>query len=348
MRVGFDGRILAASGGVGRYADCLVSAMRRVAPEVEWVVCGAAGAGGARRLFHEQGRIPGLARRKRFDLYHGPKNLLPYRRLAVPAVVTIHDMLPLAQPGTERLLARPYWRLALRGAVRNAAQVIAVSGYSRDAFLAETGFPPDRVTVVRHGCPRLGGPPASSQELDRRLALRGIARPYLLAVATIQPRKNHGALLAAFARLRRGGYPGRLVIVGRHGWRCERLAREEREGVVWTGFVPDEDLPALYAGADLFLYPSLAEGFGLPPLEAASYGTPVVASRAGGLLEVLEDAALWVDPLSPAEIARAAGEVLAHPGLRQALSARGRTLAALRTWEEAAAETFAVYRRAVA
>lgn len=346
MRVGFDGRILETPGGVGRYAGCLVSAMRRVAPEVEWVVCAPAGG----RLFHEQVGIPRLARRRRFDLYHGPKNQLPYRRLATPAVVTIHDMLPLTQPATERFLARPYWRLALRGAVRNAAQVIAVSRYSRDAFLAETGFPPERVTVVPHGCPRLGKPPASPEELDRRLARWGVARPYLLSVATVQPRKNHGALLAAFERLRREGYPGSLVVVGRRGWRCGGLGRAEagREKVVWPGFVPDGDLPALYAGADLFLYPSLAEGFGLPPLEAASYGTPVVASRAGGLLEVLGEGALWVDPLSPAEIARAAGDLLARPALRQALSARGRALSARRTWEEAAAETLAVYRRAVA
>ncbi len=354
MRVGIDGRIPGAPGGVGRYAACLLAAMGRAAPgEVEWVPFGRPGASGfLRRFLFEQHGIRRFSRTGRIDLFHGPKNFLPDRGLAVPAVVTIHDLLPLAQPGTERWLARPYWRLALRGVLRNASQVIAVSRYSRDAFLSETGFPPDRVTVVAHGCPRLA-PPGDGAEAGRALARLGIAPPYLLTAATLQPRKNLPALLAAFGILCRKGYPGRLVVAGRPGWRHRGLARAaERAGVSarvrWTGFVPDEDLAALYAGADAFLYPSLAEGFGFPPLEAAACGTPVVASRAGGLLEALGEGALWVDPMSPAEIARATGEILAHESLRQRLVVAGRAAAARRSWEEAARGTLGVYRRAVA
>lgn len=353
MRVGIDGRIPGAPGGVGRYAACLLAAMRSVAPEVTWVPCGEPRPSGwLRRFLLDQDGIPRFSRKGRIDLFHGPKNFLPYRRLAVPAVVTIHDLLPVTQPGTERWLAWPYWRLALRGVLRNASQVITGSRYSRDAFLAETGFPPERVTAVGYGCPRLI-PHPDREAAGRTLSRLGIDGPYLLTVATLQPRKNHAGLLAAFGILCRQGYPGRLVVAGRAGWRFRGLARAaQRSGaaarVTWLGFVPDADLAALYSRADAFLYPSLAEGFGFPPLEAASFGTPVVASRAGGLLEALGEGALWVDPMSPGEIARATDEILAHDSLRRRLSAAGRAAAARHTWEEAARGTVDVYRRAVA
>ncbi len=352
MRVGIDAGALQTPGGVRRYLVSLLEAMRRVAPDLGFVLWGEETPGSFARLYREQLAIPNRARRGEVDLVHGPKNALALRRLSLPAVATVHDLLPLTQSHTETLAARAYWRMALAGVARNASQVIAVSRYSRDAFLFETDFAPERVVVVPHGCSPAFGP-QPPERLAAAAARYGIERPYLLTVATRQPRKNHAAVLEAFARLVRRGYPGMLVLAGRAGWMWRSAARlAERLGISsrvrWTGFVAEEDLPALYAGADLFLYPSLAEGFGLPPLEAAACGVPVVASRAGGLLEVLEDAALWVDPASPAEIAQAADRLLADAPLAARLSAGGRRRAAGYTWEAAAQKTVEVYRRAVA
>ena len=189
-------------------------------------------------------------------------------------------------------------------------------------------------------------------DIAATLARYDIMPPYVLALGTVQPRKNLARLVAAFAAMRAAGLPHTLVIVGRAGWltdtiHAEVATRGLREHVQFTGYVPDADLPALYSGADAFAFVSLYEGFGMPALEAMACGTPVVAANTSSLPEVVGDAGVLVDPTDVAAIAASLTRVIADGALRARLIAAGRVRAARFTWERCARETLAVLEAAV-
>jgi glycosyltransferase involved in cell wall biosynthesis len=175
----------------------------------------------------------------------------------------------------------------------------------------------------------------------------GIEPPYILSVGTLEPRKNLSTLLAAYATLERSA--PRLVLAGARGWHAQSLAAQVqapalRERVVLPGYVPDDLLPDLYAGAECFVYPSLYEGFGLPPLEALACGTPVITSTTSSLPEVVGDAALLVEPTRTDELAAALRRILEDEHLRDDLRRRGPLRAARFSWERCARETMQVYQ----
>ncbi len=179
----------------------------------------------------------------------------------------------------------------------------------------------------------------------------GIQRPYILYVGSIEPRKNLLRLLQAYARLREVAPQWRLVIVGaRNIWLSSPLILEIdkmslKPWVQFTGFIPESDLPALYNGADLFAFPSLYEGFGLPVLEAMRCGTPVVTSNLSSLPEVAGDAAILVDPYDVEAIASAMQRALTDPALAQDLQRRGLEWSEGFTWERTARQTLALYQK---
>ena len=202
---------------------------------------------------------------------------------------------------------------------------------------------------------RLGAdPPGPHARLEETCARYGIRRPYVLALGNLQPRKNIARLVEAFALARQeGDLPHQLVVAGKAQWReSEVLATVERLGledvVRFPGYVADEDLPALYSGAACCAYPSRYEGFGLPPLEAMACGTPVLASHAGALREVVGDAAWVVDPTDVQDIARGLLALLTDPGTAQAYQERGLAHAATFSWHRLAEQTLEVYRQVVA
>lgn len=194
--------------------------------------------------------------------------------------------------------------------------------------------------------------PISAAESEPTLRQYGIERPYILYVGALESRKNLPRLLAAYARLREWSERWRLVIVGARKWKSspifdtvQQLGLEPH--VTFTGYVADEHLPALYSGADLFAFPSLYEGFGLPVLEAMACGTPVVTSNTSSLPEVAGDAAILVDPRDVEQIANAMWLVLSQPDLAAALREKGLARAAQFTWERTARETIEVYKQAL-
>jgi len=190
--------------------------------------------------------------------------------------------------------------------------------------------------------------PARLAEVRRRDGLRG---PYILFVGNLEPRKNLVRLIEAFGRLKaRHTLPHQLIVAGKRGWlyrsifeAVERLGL--RDDVIFTGYVPAEDLPALYAMADLFAFPSLYEGFGLPVLEAMACGTPVLTARTGSLPEVAGEAAWYVDPLDVEALADGMARILTDPGTRADLVDRGLLQAKRFTWAKTAAATLDIYRR---
>ena len=283
------------------------------------------------------------------DVLFVPAHVLP---LVHPrsSVVTVHDLGYRHYPAAHPLLDRLYLDLSTRYNARAARRVIAVSQATQDDLVQHYGIEPDKITVVYSGWDERMQPVEDEGTIEGVKARYHIRGEYVLYVGTLQPRKNLGRLLEAVALLRkeaRRGEAPSLIIAGRKGWlydpvfqQVERLGLEGE--VVFPGYVPQEDLPALLSGARLFVFPSLYEGFGLPVLEAMACGTPVVCSNVSSLPEVAGDAALLVDPLDVEGMAEAMNRLLQDEGLRAELVERGYRQVRRFSWERCARATLAV------
>lgn len=290
-----------------------------------------------------------MSRRDRLDILH-------VQYIAPPVhdgklVATIHDLGFLRVPQTFPRFFNLRSRILVRRTARRAAQVITGSNYSRTDILRTYGLPPEKIAAVPYGVSTAFSHPHSKDDI-RDVAVRyGIVRPYVLCVGRLNPRKNLPVLAAAFADAKSAsGAPHTLVIAGRADFASDRIiseaARRAGDTVRFTDFVRDEDLPALYQGADVFVYPSLFEGFGLPVLEAMAAGVPVVTSNTTSLAETAAGAALTVDPSDPAALADALHAMMTDPEIRRACRKKGRIRAAAFTWRETARWTLEIYRAA--
>lgn len=263
------------------------------------------------------------------DLYHGLTHEAPRdaRRAGLPTVVTMHDLLYRRFPELYRAPDRAIYDWKYRHSCRQADAVIAISEQTRRDVVDFYGIDPEKVEVVYQNCaPRFreAVPPERIEAVRRR---HGLPREYLLNVATIEPRKNALVILEAMARL-----PSQdpfLVIVGRPTSYKSRLVAFAREAglenrVRFLHDVPDEELPALYQGADLFLYPSIFEGFGIPILEALHSDVPVITSEGSCFPEAGGDAARYISHDDPAALADAIRDVLEDPREAEAMVERGR------------------------
>ena len=300
----------------------------------------------------EQFVLPRKAVESEIDVLHGPAFLIPTRRSAVTKVVTIHDLVAFTLPETIPRKYALYMRWLIRRAVRHADRVITDSENARGEIVRILHTDPHRVTAIALGVsPRFH--PATPQEVGELRAELGLERPYLLSLGNLEPRKNLRGLLKAF-RLVRQRHPGplELVIAGRFAWLSRPLIadlanNELADSVRTTGFVNAEKLPALYSGAEAFVFPTFGEGFGLPVLEAMACGAPVVASGISSILEVAGEAAILVDPYSPESIAQGIHEVLDSAEGRDSIVRRGLEHAGRFHWEKTARETLAVYQEAL-
>jgi glycosyltransferase involved in cell wall biosynthesis len=303
------------------------------------------GAGGIGRIPWQHVRLPRALRALRPDLYHDTKNALPCR-LPVPGVVTVHDLAHLRCPETFGLASRLFLRISTADAVKRA-RIVVVPSESTARDLAEL-LPASKgkVRVVPHGIAPL--PEPSPGALERmRAQVKG---PFVLHVGTIQQRKNVDLLVRAMRLLRAEGIAHRVVLAGRRGWKSEGAFAEigRDDTALWLGEVSADDLAALHALADAFCSPSGYEGFGFTVAEAMAAGVPVVASRNSSLPEVVGDAGVLLDALTPEAIAAALRPLLADPPRRRALGAAGKARAATFLWERAAEATVQAYREALA
>lgn len=268
------------------------------------------------------------------DLVHATTWAVPATRL--PLVVTVHDLAFLADPGHFTAHGAAFFRRALSAVCERAAAVVVPSASTARECLAE-GIEVERVHVVPHGNALDPASPADVEQLRRR---HGLTRPYVLWVGTHEPRKNLGVVGEAFRRLRPERPDLDLVLVGPTGWGDVPLPSGDDVHVL--GRLSRSELAAAYAGATVFCFPSLREGFGLPVLEAMAAGVPVVTSAGTACAEVLGDAGLAVPPTDPDAVAAALVEAA---GARAAeLSAASLARAAEFSWERAAEATAAVYR----
>ncbi len=295
--------------------------------------------------------LPRIAAARGVDVVHGPAFLVPTRPLRAASVVTIHDLVAYQYPDTIPWKYGVYMRWLIRRVARAASRIITDSSSVGNSVCDILGAPAERVDVVPLGVAGRFRDPGSEAvaATARRL---GLPRPYVLFVGNLEPRKNLPGLLRAFRIVRaRHPDPVHLVVAGKLAWKSGPLRGElsapDLEGFVHvTGYVDPADLPALYAGAEVFAFPSFWEGFGLPVLEAMACGTPVVAADVASIPEVCGGASLLVDPRSPESIADAILSVLRDPARRADLVQRGRRRAAELPWERTAHATLASYRRA--
>jgi alpha-1,3-rhamnosyl/mannosyltransferase len=299
------------------------------------------------RFVAQMGFAAGV-RRNPIDLYHEP-SCLAYR-FDGPIVTTVHDLSWIRHPETHprdrvRALDRYF-----PGALERSSAIITDCGFVKDELVEVFGISPARIYPVPLGVSPLFRP-VPIEECRAILAGNGFDfGRYFLSVGTLEPRKNIPTIIDAFTRLRpeiQERYP--LVLVGMRGWLTNGIEAKMRplaeKGVIKAlGYVPDQQMPALYSGATAFLFPSLYEGFGLPPLEAMACGAPVIASNNSSLPEVVGDAGASFDPMDVEGIAEAMYRMVDDATWREELSAKGMRRAATFSWKRTADETIAVYR----
>lgn len=272
-----------------------------------------------------------------------------------PVVVSIHDLSFEHLPETFKRRSRAQLRLTVRRSARKAAEILTISEYSRRAIIETYHVDPERITVTPLAAPAHFAPVSDETELLRVRQTYGIERDYILTLGSIQPRKNLARLIRAFGMLRSRDskkQAPQLVIAGKRGWLYDetlRVAGEHEAGrdIVFTGYVQERDLPALYSAAACFVYPSYYEGFGLPVVEAMQCGTPVVAGNQTSLPEVVGDGGVLVDPFSERELAEAIARVIDNPDYRAELRVKGLERAKAFSWTTTARLTLQAYQRAI-
>jgi glycosyltransferase involved in cell wall biosynthesis len=306
------------------------------------------------RVFWEQGAWPILLRKDRQALAHGPAQVLPLAWTG-PSVVTIHDLAFMVDSTTFRRRSPTYLRVMVSLAARRASRIITVSEWTRQDVIRLLGVNPDKVVAIHNAAETEYQPITDRNAIEAFKSRHGLPSAFILYLGTIEPRKNLIRLVDAYVELRRRGNTNvPLILAGgmgplHEGIRAHAMATGlEPDHIRFTGFVPEEEKPLWYNAAQLFVYPSQYEGFGIPPLEALSCGTPVVTSNGSSLPEVVGEAAMLVDPMDSSAIADGMQRVLEDEALRESLIAAGLVRARQFTWRAAAEQTLDIYRSALA
>jgi glycosyltransferase involved in cell wall biosynthesis len=371
VRIAIDARKL-RDYGIGTYVRNLLRELARIDTSSEYVLlCGAADCGLAADLgpnfravrepagaysVREQFAIPNDLRREHADLFHAPHYVLP-ALTPCRSVVTIHDCIHLRFPQyLPSRLGYAYARTSLWTATHRARRVITVSEASKRDILRYFRIPESRIDVIYNAIDERFWQEPSGDEMERVRQRYQLTAPFVLYAGNIKPHKNLERLIEAFHLLRQenaGLRDVQLLIIGDEISKYATLRRavhrhKLHKFVRFFGFVSDQTLAALYRLADVFVFPSLYEGFGLPPLEAMASGTPVITSNVSSLPEVAGDAALMIDPYEPAAIADAMRRVLTDAALRADLRARGLARARGFSWERSIRRVHEIYREVLA
>lgn len=368
VRIVLDGRTIADHfPGIGRYTFNLAQALAKVLPagdeltllhdprqpNTRYDLAALAAQPGLRlvevraRNFSlvEQWRVPVALRRLKSSVYHSPYYVMPYWP-GVPSVLTLFDLIPMLNPEDFSPMARLSFAVAVRLAARAARRVITISQASANDLRKHLGLP----EAVLSAIPLAADPmfvPQPAESVARVQARYGLPADYVLYLGSNKPHKNLSGLVRAFVQLTPASVGGAELVIAGHWDERFPQARLAAQGapdrVRFLGPVAQADLPALYAGATLFVFPSIYEGFGLPPLEAMACGVPVACSNSSSLPEVVDDAALLFDPLDVEAISGALERACTDSALRADLAAHGLQRAQQFSWARTARQTLDLY-----
>ena len=363
MKIAFDLRRI-GNPGIGRYMKCLVEAILAQTADHEYLLLLPQGASevvssgftnatrvAPRSRYYsvgEQIELPRILREHEIDLLHSPHFLLPLSR-PCPAVVTIHDVIYLAcRQDLPSQLGRLYYRVMMHASARLANTIITDSIFSKNEIVRHLHIDPAKIAVIYPAVDPGFGRVSDIGVLEAVLSKHAVNRDYILYTGIYKPRKNHAGLLRAFKRFLAAAGPAQLVIAGplNEGERHLRdLANELHvaKHVVFTGFIDDSELCALYSGARVYACPSLYEGFGFTVLEAMACGAPVVCSIAASLPEVGGDAALYADASDPKAFGEALYRAFTDDVVRRQLTKRGQKNLQRFSWEQAAKSCLHTY-----
>ena len=364
MRVAIDARKL-HDFGIGTYTQNLLRHLARIDGETEYVLlCHARDLGAGRQLgpnfrtvlepsanysIREQIHVPWVLRRERPDVFHSPHYVLP-PAVRCRSVVTIHDCIHLMFPQyLPNRAAYAYAKASMWSAARQSSRILTVSEASKRDLLRFFDVPPDKIVVVYNAIDdQFSATPA--EDVARVRERYQLDHEFVLYVGNVKPHKNLVRLIEAFDKLRGRGFDDlKLLIIGDEISKLPALRRAVHQyklhkHVRFLGFLPADTLAVLYRLAKVFVFPSLYEGFGLPPLEAMACGTPVVTSNVSSLPEVVGDAAMLIDPYDVESIADGISRVLSDPALASELRGRGILRAREFSWERSVARTRALYQ----
>jgi glycosyltransferase involved in cell wall biosynthesis len=310
-------------------------------------------AGRSQRIIFENLMLPKYYKQANYQLYHSPGYILPYF-WKYPSVVTIHDLIALNYPEFCQTESTFYFKFFLPHSIKKATQIIAVSNKVKEDILNQFNILPDRINVIYHGINKCFKKIHSENELSRVRLKYNLSERFILFVGNIEPKKNLLRLIKAFYQLKKHSeFKHKLIIVGKNGWKynsvyntIEKLRISDE--IKFTGYVEEGDLPAIYSLADAFVFPSMYEGFGIPPLEAMACETPVLVSKQGALIETTGGRCLQVDAYNIDDIAKGINTLLTDENLRKRTIEDGKKWIKPFTWERAADLTMKVYEKILA
>ena len=365
MRVAIDARKL-HNFGIGTYTRNLLRHLARIDRENEYVLlCQQPDLGIGAQLgpnfrtvlepspnysIREQFHVPWVLHRERPDVFHAPHYVMP-PAVRCRSIVTIHDCVHLMFPQyLPNRAASLYVKASMWSAARRSRKILTVSEASKRDIIRFLNIPAEKVVVVYNAIDERFGVAPSDEAITRVRERYQLDHRFVLYVGNIKPHKNLVRLVEAFDRLRARGFDDlTLLIIGDEISKLPALRRavhshKLHKHVRFLGYLPDDTLAILYRLADVFVFPSLYEGFGLPPLEAMACGAPVVTSNVSSLPEVTGDAAVLVDPYDTASIADGVAKVLSDPTLRDEMRVKGIARAREFSWERSVSRTREIYQ----
>jgi len=370
MRVGIDARFYGTAGkGLGRYTQKLIENLERIDGRNQYFVFLKKENFGEYQpknknfkkvladyrwyTFSEQINMPRILNKYNLDLVHFPHFNVPlfYRR---KFIITIHDLILIHFPTVRGTTLNPffYWikflayKIVIWSAIKKAKKIITVSGFTKDDILKNYKVPENKIKVTYEACDNFRAMAAiNSEEAPRRY---GLTKPYILYVGNAYPHKNLERLILAFKEVNKIKKDLKLVLAGKEDYFYHRLKKmtekKNIKNVIFAGFVSDRDLSLVYRQASLYVFPSLYEGFGLPPLEAMAEGTPVISSDHQCMREVLKDSAYYFNGKKTDEIAKAIVRLLDDKKLRKKIITKGYKRIRKYSWKKMAEDTLDVYK----
>ena len=349
MRIGIDTLQLAVRdfSGIENYISNVLPEIRRLSKSDELIEF--SGPLILNPSFSRQLVLPFIMNNRRLDLAHFPDHILPLWPIRAKTVITVHDLAFVKYPQFYNLTKRWYKNLLAPGSINRADKIIAVSQATKQDLVEKYSVPEEKVKVIYNGIADKFKPlDLGEAEKERRKRKYSFKR-FLLFVGTIEPRKNLKGLVEAFSEISKKKPDLGLIICGKLGWLTGDIlnAMSRHPNILYLKYVSDEDLVELYNLAELFIYPSFYEGFGFPPLEAMACGTPVITGRTSSLPEVLGEAAWFIDPQDPRQIAQAIEKLLNDRALCQNMIEKGFKQARAFTWKKTAEATWKLYQEMI-